>query len=334
MPRPAVPRDEIQRVKTLWLEGGKPTAEKLLEKDLLPTGDQRHGIRKYQQWIAEARRDMKDIQEDSKVVPWGDGWPCDPHAAEEVDCLFRMYRAALEYPLFPLTERVAKWGQTLRKVFSGQGMDSNLDLDLELLHFAYRYALRERACAALSQSPSYADLDAMVTYRIWESPERFQQYQGAITAGNVPPNDPATILKNEAAIHGWEDILSGFVNQVFWFFSRVQGFRLSDDEESGEEKILKSGVEAINTLHLVSGEPEAMVAVRQRIKLFQEDLEGEVKNAIEEELAEYFKSWLAWWTKATPGLISSVEEGITEDQILAIEREGADARICAVAEQG
>ena len=70
MPRPPIPQEEIDRVKRLWITEGRPSAEKLLEKD-----NHSHGIRKYQQWAAEARREIKDIPEDQELAPWGDGWP-------------------------------------------------------------------------------------------------------------------------------------------------------------------------------------------------------------------------------------------------------------------
>lgn len=295
MGRPPIPLQEINRVKLLWAEKGKPNAKKLRGDDR-----KKYSERKYQQWITEAKQAEKEMPADPELVPWGDCWP--ENNPDAIECLYRLRYKALRHHT-PLTTRVGKWAMRFRKLFTGPSEASEVDLDVQLLHWAHAYAMRERACESLGVPMHFADLDGFLMFRPWESPEKGAEYNEAVTAGLVPSWSVETIIRDEADAIGSEELVIGFVRILV---KAMEELMVDDLMEGGlnPEKSAYWSIEAKdqveNLHHLLTHDPEAVSIIEKQLGVITENFEAAVDRAKSPGKREVFELKLSWWQDFIP----------------------------------
>lgn len=311
MPRPPIPQEEIDRIKRLWIEKGKPSGEKLLADDQFEigqkAGQQRHGVRKYQQWIAEAKLEYEEIPPDPELKPWGDGWPQnDPDA---IECLYRLRLKALRHPV-RLTTRVGKWALRLRKLFKGgPGTDS----DFHLLYWADAYAMRERACESLKVPMHTGDLDGPLMYRLWESPSlaRVTEYRDAIATGLIPSWNVGTYLQDLTNSEGLQGVGTSVRSLAscmeYLLTAKPNGDGLSLEE--AREPMRKASDNASMLHEFVSRRTKSMHVIEKEMEAITDSYEAAAAAAEGDANREAKNQDLAWWINIMPVLMEWIRTG-------------------------
>lgn len=197
----------IDQVERTWAKDPRQSAPQVLKR-LTGRARGRIGLRKVQQIIANVRSRGAGEWEPMPWTPWkadcassgqsvsGEEplqseprWS--PETPEDSRYLFDLHRRFLSIFDRGLYRHEAEWARRLRAILSDE--NPNFELLILLLYF-------ERVDDALSldREPYTQDLDAVLTFRAWESQYHWREYAAAVKDGRIEsPEMTFDVLEDE-----------------------------------------------------------------------------------------------------------------------------------------
>ena len=204
--RKPTPPAVVAEIENLYADlivqlGQKPSVDRLIvELEVRAAAEGRSALdypspRTIGRIVAAIRERGGDVAaaQDGPLTPWqSPEWLT--HDAEAIACLYRLLRISASIYHIGLTRRQAKWATRLRAMFVQVPGEKTEDVGLVHIVYAKMFARKERIGELLGMPAHFADLDALLQYRTWESEANLVAYREAVANGLIPGRTSADMV--------------------------------------------------------------------------------------------------------------------------------------------